>query len=150
MTGVSKSLAIASSWVKSWFVTARVSRQLDAMAQRLDDLETSRVATVAQLRKRERDLHKIHALFLREQASFLDQWNNTWESAQTDFESNQFLIKQYESQIEAMQMELTIYKDLIVPDLTGVIKTMSSANETVIALDSQRRQMLIDPINRIA
>lgn len=136
-------LARVASWIKSWFVTARVSRQLDAMAQRLDDLETSRVATVSQLKKRERDLRRIYD-------SFLEQWTSTWQSAKTDFESNQSLIKQYESQIEALRMKLQILEEVVIPDLRGVIKTMSEANETIIALESQRRRMGEDPLGRTA
>lgn len=150
MANDSHLLARSISWIKSWFITARVSRRIDAMTQRLDDLETSRAATVTQLKKRERELHKIHASYLRERDSFLDEWNDTWQSAQTDFESNQSLIKQYEFEVEALRTKLQICEEVIIPDLTGALKTMSEANETIISLENQRKQMAIDPLNRTA
>lgn len=115
------------SWLKSWWGIGRVSRQLSAIEERLEDLmgETKDLLLL-------RNAHYLSWVGLREK---MEEASN---QAKEDLDKADALIVRYEEELEAARAKITIHEESI-DTLVSANKTFKEAWDAISAEQIRRR-----------
>lgn len=128
-----------AAWLKSWFVAASVSRELSAMDRRLSRIDRDRRRAIAQLKKHQKILQRLHD-------DYMHAWSSRWEDATAEIHRTDELIRQYESTVSALREQVQIRDDITIPNLLGSMRVVKSQLETQISIENMRQHAIADDI----
>ena len=116
------------SWFRSWFVAARVTREIADFKRRLNTLDRRRKAVSRRITKRERHFLSIAKAWDVEKLEMQRELN---EAKNTE--------RSYEEEIERLRSSLQVCEDITIPALTASHRLILERLDADLAVEVRRK-----------